>query len=119
VDAADSIGRPDLGRIAVGAAADLVAVDLGGLHVGVVRDPVDALLSSATMRDVRQVYVAGRQVVRDGAVPGVDEDALLARMQAESEVGWAGVQDYHWTGKPADEAFPRSFRLARADEFAG
>jgi cytosine/adenosine deaminase-related metal-dependent hydrolase len=118
IDAAEALGRPDLGKIAVGAAADLVAVKLRSLHVGPVRDPVDAALSACDARDISWVLIGGRPVVVDGAVPGIDEEALVSRLQREGETAWAAVPRYHWTGKPADEAFPRSFRLANPDEFA-
>lgn len=115
--AAEAIGRPDLGRIAVGAAADLVAVNLRSLHVGPVRDPVDAALSACDSRDITSVWVAGQPVVVDGAVPGVDEAALVDRLQAEGEAAWAAVAEYHWSRQPADTVFPRSFRRARPNEF--
>lgn len=117
IDAADAIGRPDLGRIAVGSAADLVAVNLHSLAVGPVRDPVDAALCSANARDITHVVVNGRFVVRDGRIPGLDEDALVDQLQAEGEHAWASVPEYHWTRLSADTVFPRSFRVAGEDEF--
>jgi formiminoglutamate deiminase len=62
-----ALGWPDAGRIAVGAPADLVAVDLGSVRTAGAAD-TDALttvLSSATAADVRDVVVAGRTVVAD------------------------------------------------------
>ncbi|GIW08411.1 MAG: hypothetical protein KatS3mg060_3216 [Dehalococcoidia bacterium] len=79
--------------------------------------PVDAALSACDSRDIRWVLVAGRPVVADGTVPGIDEQALVTTLQAEGEKAWEAVEGYHWMRKPADEVFPRSFRLARNDEF--
>ncbi|MCS7003389.1 MAG: amidohydrolase family protein, partial [Dehalococcoidia bacterium] len=117
IDGADAIGRPDLGRLAVGKAADLIAINLRSLAIGPVRDPVDAALTGATPRDIERVVVNGRVVARDGVVPGVDVERLITAMQADGERAWAALPDYHWTRKPADEVFPRSFRVAAADEF--
>jgi cytosine/adenosine deaminase-related metal-dependent hydrolase len=70
---------PDVGRIAPGAAADLVAVDLGAPHLQPVRDPVRNLVWNATPADVSLVLVNGRPVVADGAVVGCDERAVVRR----------------------------------------
>src|SRR6267378_3234040 len=50
-------------------------------------DELDLLLTRACNRFVERVYVAGREIVRDGKVLGIDFDAveaeLLARARAE------------------------------------
>jgi cytosine/adenosine deaminase-related metal-dependent hydrolase len=70
---------PDVGRIAPGAAADLVAVDLGAPHLQPVRDPVRNLVWNATPADVSLVMVNGRPIVADGVVVGCDESAVVRR----------------------------------------
>ncbi len=77
--AADAIGRPDLGQLAVGRRADLVHVDTGHLAFEPVGDPGDLLAHlvwSGGGRYVRDVWVGGRPVVRDGAPTQVDAAAL-------------------------------------------
>jgi 5-methylthioadenosine/S-adenosylhomocysteine deaminase len=79
--AADAIGRPDLGQLAVGRRADLVHVDTRDLGFEPVLDPVDLLTHlvwSGTSRLVRDTWVGGRQVVRDGVCTTVDTEALRA-----------------------------------------
>jgi 5-methylthioadenosine/S-adenosylhomocysteine deaminase len=79
--AADAIGRPDLGRLAVGRRADLVHVDTRDLGFEPVLDPADLLTHlvwSGTSRLVRDVWVGGRQVVHDGVCTTVDAEALRA-----------------------------------------
>ncbi|MFF3566613.1 chlorohydrolase family protein [Nocardia jiangxiensis] len=78
---ARALGRADLGRLAVGAAADLVAFSLDDLRDGVLEDPIRTLLASGSGRSVRLSVIAGRVVVRDGVVPGVDVAALRAEAQ--------------------------------------
>jgi 5-methylthioadenosine/S-adenosylhomocysteine deaminase len=77
--AADAIGRPDLGQLAVGRRADLVHVDTRDLGFEPVLSPPDLLTHlvwSGTSRLVRDTWVGGRQVVRDGVCTTVDVDAL-------------------------------------------
>jgi 8-oxoguanine deaminase len=72
------IGRPELGRIAVGAAADLALFSLEDLRFAGALDPVAALVVCGAHKADR-VMVGGRWVVRDGAIPGLDLAALIAR----------------------------------------
>ena len=79
--AADAIDRPDLGQLEVGRRADLVHVDTRDLVFEPVGDPADLLAHlvwSGAGRHVRDVWVGGRQVVRDFASTTVDTAALRA-----------------------------------------
>jgi len=72
------IGRGDLGRIAVGMAADLALFRLDELRFSGHGDPLAALVLCGAHRADR-VMVAGRWVVEDGAIPGLDLAALIDR----------------------------------------
>ena len=72
------LGRPELGRIAPGAAADLALFTLDELRFSGAGDPLAALVLCGAQRADR-VMVAGRWVVEDGAIPGLDIPALMAR----------------------------------------
>jgi 5-methylthioadenosine/S-adenosylhomocysteine deaminase len=77
--AADAVGRPDLGQLEAGRRADLVHVDTRHLVFEPVGDPADLLAHlvwSGGGRHVRDVWVGGRPVVRDGASTTVDTEAL-------------------------------------------
>jgi 5-methylthioadenosine/S-adenosylhomocysteine deaminase len=79
--AADAIGRPDLGVLEAGRRADLVHVDTRDLVFEPVGDAADLLAHlvwSADGRHVRDVWVGGAEVVRDGRSTRVDADALRA-----------------------------------------
>lgn len=74
------LGRPDLGRIQVGAAADLAIWDVSGVADAGVADPIAGLLWASPGRRPRDVLVAGEHVVRDGALVHADERALAATL---------------------------------------
>lgn len=103
---ARALRRDDLGRLAPGAKADVVVVDLRKIRIGPYRDPVKAFVNCATTDDVEQVFVDGRAVLEGGRVGGVDEQALLAEAQAEAERLWATVPEWHWEKLTADQMSP-------------
>ena len=81
--AADAIGRPDLGRLTRGRQADLVHVDTRDLRfvpIGDKEDLLTHLVWSGITPLVRDTWVAGRQVVRDGVCTTVDAEALRAQV---------------------------------------
>ncbi len=74
---ADILGRPDCGRIAVGKRADLAIWDVSGIHSAGSWDPAALLLAGPTT--VRDLFVEGRQIVRDGQITTLDMGAVIAR----------------------------------------
>lgn len=73
IGGARALGVDDaLGSLEVGKLADVVAVDLGTVHTRPVFDPVSSLVYAAGRGDVREVWVGGRRVVRDGRATGAD-----------------------------------------------
>jgi cytosine/adenosine deaminase-related metal-dependent hydrolase len=74
---ADVLGRPDCGRLAVGKRADVAIWDVSGVASAGSWDPAALLLAGPTA--VRDLFVEGRQVVRDGQVTTIDLAAQVAR----------------------------------------
>jgi 5-methylthioadenosine/S-adenosylhomocysteine deaminase len=110
-----SLGRDDLGRLAPGAKADIVVIDLSGrgtLRMGPVRDPVKSLVECGIGDDVDTVIVDGIVRVEGGSIMGVDFGALRARTQAAGERIWAGWADWDPLGRSADEMCPFAFPRA-------
>jgi cytosine/adenosine deaminase-related metal-dependent hydrolase len=112
---ARALGRDDLGRLAPGAKADAVVVDLQKLRIGPYRDPVKALVNCATADDVEHVWVDGRQVVEGGRVRGVDEAELLTEAQREADRLWASVPEWHWQKLTAEQLSPQSYPPLTSD----
>ena len=72
-------------------------------------EPIRSLVYSANDRAIRDVYVDGRQVVRDGAVLDfeIGEDIeMLRRAQGEAITGAPGND---WAGRRLDQLSPRVF----------
>ncbi|HEV7761907.1 MAG TPA: amidohydrolase family protein [Acidimicrobiales bacterium] len=78
---AAGLGRPDLGTIEPGAAADLCCWDVTGVADAGVADPLAGLVWAAPGRRPRHVVVAGRVVVRDGELVAADERTLAADLR--------------------------------------
>ncbi len=106
---AAALGRDDLGRLAPGAKADLVVVDLATPHLGPLIDPIQSLLLSCSGRDVRHVVIDGRVVMRDGLIPGVDWDALAAAAQAQFDRLVALYPRRTFGHPPVEAIFPPSY----------
>jgi cytosine/adenosine deaminase-related metal-dependent hydrolase len=73
------------GALAAGQPADILLLDWNAVDDDRLRpdlDPLDLLLARATARHIHELIVAGRPVVRDGRVLGIDYPALRADMLA-------------------------------------
>jgi 8-oxoguanine deaminase len=79
---AAGLGRPELGHLEPGAAADLCCYDVTGVADAGVADPLAGLVWASPGRRPRHVVVAGRVVVRDGVLQTADERQLAADLRA-------------------------------------
>src|SRR5579862_7134444 len=71
------------GTIRAGAPADILMLDWGAIDEDRLQEDIDPLvlvLTRATARHVRELIVAGRTVVKDGSVVGVDAEAAKAEV---------------------------------------
>ena len=84
---ADVLGRPDCGRLMPGKRADVAIWDVSGVQSAGSWDPAALLLAGPTA--VRDLFVEGRQVVRDGQITTIDLAAQVAR-QNDLAKGLAG-----------------------------
>jgi cytosine/adenosine deaminase-related metal-dependent hydrolase len=73
----------DGGTLAGGAPADLLLLDWNAVDDDRLRDdldPLDLLFARTTARHIREIVVAGRSIVRDGRVTGIDFPAMRAEL---------------------------------------
>jgi 8-oxoguanine deaminase len=78
------VGRPELGEIAPGKAADLALFKLDELRFSGHGDPLAALVLCGAHRADR-VMVSGKWAVIDGAIPGLDVADLIRRHSAAAK----------------------------------
>ncbi len=83
VNGAKTLGRPDLGSLEVGKAADLFMVDAGALELtGTLHDPCNLLARAGVTGNVALTMINGKVVYRDGRLTGVDERELARKGEA-------------------------------------
>lgn len=109
---ADALGRDDLGRIAVGAKADMIVVDLTDPRVGMVEDPIRTLHMNCTGADITTVIVNGRTVMEDRILPGIDATAMRLRLAGYYETMQAGYSERDYLRRSTREIFPPTFPYA-------
>ena len=109
---AQALGREDIGRLAPGAKADLVLVDLDAPTMQPLRDPLRSLIFTAADRAVRDVYVDGQLVVRGGEVVTLDLTDALERLEGLRQKAESGVSAKHWSGGSGREVAPLTLPVA-------
>ncbi len=95
---ANGLQRPDLGRIAVGAKADLTSIDLTGFLVGAGTVPLEPLnnLLYANGLSVRNVMTDGRLQVADGRLIVDDEQRVIKRGAQVVQAIWTQLAAEGW-----------------------
>ncbi len=115
VNGARALRRDDIGRLAVGCKADLVLVDLDCPAMRPLREPLRTLIYCARDRAVRDVFVDGRAVVRDGVCLTIDLDEALGRLEEAQERAMARVPDLDWADRLVDDLAPMALGTIRAE----
>jgi cytosine/adenosine deaminase-related metal-dependent hydrolase len=107
---AAALGRTDIGRLAPGAKADIVLVDLKHPLMMPVRDPIRSLVLSAAERAIRDVYIDGAQVVADGRALTIDPAPALERLAIAQCRMEAAVPDRDPRRRRSEDIAPLSLR---------
>ncbi len=107
LNAAKMLHRDDLGRISIGAKADLLFWDTYSMVMVPLRDPIKNIVYNATIEDLRDVMIDGEWVMRDGRVLNVDERAVSRALQQAGERVWASIDPN--VAKSLDELSPQTF----------
>lgn len=111
IGAAKFLGRDDLGRLAVGAKADIIAIDLAGFHMGVVDDPIRTMFVSGSGKDVKLSIINGRVVMKDQRIPGLDLGTIQYKGQQYFDKMRQGYLERDYQQLPEKELFRPSFRI--------
>lgn len=110
------LGRDDLGRLAPGAKADIIAVDLDGYHMGTTDDPIRTMIMSGSGRDVKLSIINGRIVMRDQQIPNVDLKEIQRKGQGYFEKMKRAYLERDYQKLPEQVLFNSSFPLVDALE---
>ncbi len=104
----------DNGLIEPGGAADLLLLDWAALDNDGLRedlDPVNVLFSRASAKHIRELIVAGRTVVRDGQVLGIDLPAVRHEVLVQMRSGIAKSAPLISALSALDHAVARHYQL--------
>jgi 5-methylthioadenosine/S-adenosylhomocysteine deaminase len=108
IGGANAMRRKDLGRVAVGAKADFILVDLDHPAMRPIYDPWRTLVYSADDRAIRDVWIDGRRIVADGLVTTIDIEAATAALEEAQAKVLARVPERDWAHRPIERLAPRS-----------
>jgi cytosine/adenosine deaminase-related metal-dependent hydrolase len=106
---ARALGREDIGRLAAGAKADLVLVDVRHPMMRPARDPLRSLVYCAAERAVRHVFVDGLQVVRDGTVLTMDYASAAQALEEAQARAMKDAPDLDYARRPMETLSPLTF----------
>ena len=112
VGGAKALLRDDLGKLAPGAKADIVLVDLTEPSMMPVRDPIKSLIYHAADRAVRDVYVDGQKVVAEGKTLTLDRADAAGRLAEAQAKMVRDVPNHDYAGRSAADIAPLSLPLA-------
>lgn len=107
---AKALNRPDLGKLAPGAKADMVIIDMSGFHLGPQDDPIRTFMISGSGRDIHTSIINGRVVMQDRQITGVDLDTLQIQGQAYYQKLRESYRDRATQKLPEEQFFPPSFQ---------
>lgn len=81
---ARALGAEDrIGSLEAGKLADIITVDRSHPSVATVENPYSAIVYSCLGRDVRDVFIHGREIVRNGEHVVLDEPSVIADAKRE------------------------------------
>jgi cytosine/adenosine deaminase-related metal-dependent hydrolase len=108
------IQRPDLGRLAPGAKADILIINLNHMALAPYHDPIKALIDYGDSRDIETVIVDGKTLVQGGKSVVFDEADVYAQAQRAVHRAWEAIPVWHWGGYDLNRLVPPAFTMKRA-----
>ena len=108
---ARALGRDDLGRLAPGAKADMIIIDLADFHVGQIDDPIKTMILSTSGADVKTSIINGEVVMRDRQLPGIDLNYLHQAAQACFLKIKSAYSERDYLQRSPEKLFPSSFPI--------
>jgi len=111
IGGAQALGRDDIGRLAPGARADIVLLDLANPFMQPARDPLRSLIYTAADRAVQTVFVDGEKVFDAGRVLTLDHATALAELAEAQARMQDAVPRHDWAHRSAGQIAPLSLPM--------
>jgi len=105
------IQRHDLGRLAPGAKADILIVNLNHMASAPYHDPIKALIDYGDSRDIETVIVDGKTLVERGTSVIYDEADVYAQAQRAVHQAWEAIPTWHWAGNELNRIVPPAYAM--------
>jgi 5-methylthioadenosine/S-adenosylhomocysteine deaminase len=105
--------RRDLGRLAPGAKADLLIINLDHMAAAFYHDPIKALIDFGDSRDIETVIVDGKTLMQGGRSVLCDEAEVYAKANQAAHKAWEAIPTWHWGGYDLDRMVPPAFTMHR------
>ena len=108
----NATGAPGPGELAPGAAADFVVLDLDRLDRDAIMamNPLELLFARCNATLIRDVVVAGKMIVRDGVVLGVDLPAIDQELRGLYRSGAARLTGFQQAWGPLEAELSTWYR---------
>jgi len=113
IGGATALGRDDLGRLAPGAKADVIIINLRTTRYGPARDPINALVEYGSGADVETVIVDGEVVVEDGRSTRINDDEFFAQAESGATRAWNNWAARDWNSRTVEQIVPPAFPTRR------
>ena len=113
IGGATALGRDDLGRLAPGAKADVIIINLRTTRYGPARDPINALVEYGSGADVETVIVDGDVVVENGRSTRINDDELFTQAEAGATRAWNNWATRDRNSRTVEQIVPPAFPTRR------
>jgi 5-methylthioadenosine/S-adenosylhomocysteine deaminase len=116
IGGANALHRHDIGRIATGAKADIVLLDLSVPSMQPMRDPIRSLVHHAADRAVKDVIIDGVKVVEDRQILSMDYLGTNKRIEQVRQRMEAALAQHDFAGRTIEELSPLVFPVEELDD---
>lgn len=113
IGGAAALRRDDIGRLKVGAKADVVLVDMTHPMMQPSREPIRSLVFAAAERAVSDVFVDGKQVVKDHEVTTLDYQSAAMQLNEVQRKSMEEATKIDYAKRPVDVMSPHVFEIER------
>lgn len=85
----------EIGSLVIGKSADITAIDLYYPETQPLYNPVSQIVYAATRNQVTNVWVAGKQLLKQGVLTTIDQNQLLTKVDVWQQRLRSGPKDSH------------------------